>query len=116
VIRLDTKVPASTFATGTAAPPNAPDFDDFAALHARLAVAMFETFFRQLALIHTCMTTFPAAWPRLDAETPMPDVKAGPFVAQAADVAFAANVAGPEVLQARRTVRKIKAAGKKILP
>jgi hypothetical protein len=113
VIGLDSKAHASTCAT---APLNASGFDDFAALHAKLAGAMFETFCEQLALIHTCLTTFPAAWPRSDAESVGARVvKVEPSALPAQEVAFAANVVGPEVLYARRQVRKHNTAGKKIL-
>ncbi|MGO9008276.1 MAG: hypothetical protein ACLQIQ_18640 [Beijerinckiaceae bacterium] len=90
--------------------------DDFAVLQATFAAAMFETFFKQLKLINTIMTTLPLAWSPADTDRERaPDMKAGTSERPAIDPASTSNVMGPEVLPARRKARKNKAAGGKII-
>jgi hypothetical protein len=116
VIGLDSNVHAATSARGTGAPLITSGFDDFAVLQATFAAAMLETFFKQLKLINTIMTTLPLAWPPADADREhVRDLKAVTFELPTIDFTSASNVMGPEVLPARRKARQNKAAWGKIV-
>jgi hypothetical protein len=114
VIGLDSDVQAATCARGTGTPLRTSGFDDFAVLQTLFAAAMLETFFKQLKLINTIMTTLPLAWPPADTDRGhMPDMKAVTSKPPAIDFTSALNVMGPEVLPARRKARQNKAAAEK---
>ncbi len=116
MIGLDSDVHAATCARGTGAPLITSGFDDFAVLQTMFAAAMLETFFKQLKLINTIMTTLPLAWPPADADRRhVPNLKAVISELPTIDFTSASNVMGPEVLPARRKARQNKAAAEKAL-